>query len=158
MSWSYDVTKFDDQTAGEYTGSTVGVRYQMRFLIQDNQTTRQLMQDEELDWLQTRESNVYMMSAAACDSLVARMGSVKFKKISELSIGYNSDFYRRLAMELRARGAFNQVPYAGGISLADKLAQEADPDWVAPKIAIGLGQNPEAPQPVSGPQGPLVRD
>jgi hypothetical protein len=152
MSWTYDNTQFESTTAGTYTGSTVGVRYQVRFMIQDISTSRQLVQDQEIDWIQTQEMNSYMTAAAICDMLVAKGGIIKRKKIDELDITYDPMFYRELGGKLRARGMSYQVPYAGGISVADKLAAEADTDWVAPLIMRNLDNNPQAP----GPSSPAV--
>lgn len=156
MSFSYDATQLTNTNAGNYPGSTIGTRYQIRLLIQDTQTTRQLLQDEEIDWYQTQEVNVYTAAAACCDSLVVRAGSIKSKKISEFAIQYDPDFYRKLAMQLRARGQSYQVPYAGGISIADKLAQQADPDWAPPAVSRGLDDNPAAPSPAVVPPNPLT--
>lgn len=146
LHWTYNAD-FSNTSAGYSSGSTIGVRDQIRLLIQDTQTTRQLLQDEEIDWYQTQEANVYHMAAACCESLVARAGGTKFKKISEFAVAYDVGFYRGLAVQLRARGDVCQVPYAGGISVADKLAQQRDPDWVQPAISRNIDNNPAAPQP-----------
>jgi len=151
MSWTYVVTDMLSTTAGEYTGSTVGLRTQIRFVIQDNVTTRQLLADEEIDWIQTQEMNCYMMAAACCEILVARAGNVKSKRVGDLSVDYDVEFYRGLAARLRARGLSYQVPYVGGVSTADKLAQEDDTDWVPSRIFRGIFDNARASQPTPGP-------
>lgn len=150
MSWTYDPSAFGDTSTGTYVGSSIGVRNQIRFLIQDNQSGRPLMDDGELDWLQTQEANVYMMAAAACDSLVVRAGGVKAKRISQLEIVYSVQFYHELGGKLRARGSAHQLPYLGGMSIAEKDEQRADTDWAQPAIGRGLGDNPSAPDPVVG--------
>jgi hypothetical protein len=152
-SWTYDTTKLTSTDAGYFTGSTIGVRYQIRLLIQDTNSARQLFQDQEIDWIQTQEMNAYTAAAALCDTLVAKAGGVKAKKISELAIQYDPVFYRQLAGTLRARGSGYQIPYAGGISIADKQAQQGDADWVQPAISRGLDNNPIAPEPANPPQG-----
>lgn len=153
-TWTYDPTLFNSTTVGQYATSTMGVRYQVRFLIQDTQTARQLMFDEEIDWVQTQEMNAYMMAARCCDELVAKYGNVAMKKIGDLSITYGK-FYAELAASLRSRGEGYQTPYAGGISLADKLAQEADPDWIAPRAFRGEFDNAGANQPTPDATNPL---
>ncbi len=158
MSWTYDPTQFLSVTAGTYAGSTIGARNQIRLWIQDTNTNRQLFQDEEIDFTQTREANDYMAAAALCDVLVAKASGVKSKRISEFSISYDPAFYRTLGLTLRARGMNYQVPYAGGISVGDKLAQQMDSDWVTPSIVRNLDNNPQAPQPgepgIGGVAGP----
>jgi hypothetical protein len=151
MAWTYDFTDFLNTNAGTYPGSFEGVRYQIRFLIQDTNTNRQLFQDEEIDFQQTLEMNPWTMAAALCDILVAKAGSIKQKKVEDLSITYDPEFYRQLAGQLRARGSNYQIPYAGGISVADKLAQQLDTDWVQPAISRGLDNNPQAPGPANPP-------
>lgn len=156
MAWTYDPTLFNSLAAGTYAASTIGLRYQIRLLIQDTRTTRQLLQDEEIDWFQTQEMNVYTMAAAACESLVARGGGIKFKKISEFSESFDIEFYRTLAGQLRSRGMGYQMPYAGGISSSDKATQQDDSDWVIPSIVRGLGDNPTAISSVVSEEDPLT--
>lgn len=129
----------------------------VRFLIQDTNTNKQLVQDEEIEWTLTQEANVYTAAASICSQLVIKFGGggVKKKKIGELMIEFDPVFYRGLAASLSARGMGHQIPYAGGISVADKNRQEQDPDWVAPKVYRGLADNPAAPQPQMPPAHPL---
>lgn len=156
MSWTYDNTLFASTTAGTYVGSTIGERYQIRLWLQDINTNRQLFQDEEIDWTITQEANRYMAAAALCDVLIGRAQGVKSKKISEFQISYDPRYYQILAGQLRARGAGHQVPYAGGISISDKLAQQQDTDWVPPAVPRGLDDNPAAPAPATPSTNPLT--
>lgn len=121
----------------------------VRFLIQDTNTNRQLVQDEEIEWVIGQEANIYMAASQICTQLVVKGGGggVKKKKVGDLTIEYDVAFYRMLAGSLSARGMGHQVPYAGGISAADKNRQEQDPDWVPPKVYRGMADNPAAPQP-----------
>lgn len=144
-TWSYDPTDLASSSKDA-----------VRFLIQDTQTTRQLMFDEEVTWVLTQEANTYMAAAACCDILVARGGNIKSKTVGDLSITYDVGFYRALAATLRARGLTHQTPYAGGISIADKIAQQGDSDWVPPAISRGLDNNPAAPQPETPSTNPLT--
>ncbi len=147
MAWTYDPAQMTSTSAGTYTGSTVGMRNQIRFVIQDVQTLRQLMQDAEIDWVQTLEANAYTMAALCCEILVARAGNIKSKAVDGLSLTYDVEFYRGLAATLRSRGLTNQMPYCGGISISDKLAQQDNPDWVPPRFFRGMFDNPRATQP-----------
>lgn len=153
--WSYDVTKFADPTAGYYSPSTIGERYQVRLLIHDTNSARQLFQDEEIDWQITREANVYTVGALLCDVLVTRANGIKSKKVGDLSITYDIDFYRSLSAQLRARGYSNQIPYAGGISVSDKSIQEQDTDATKPSVFRRLDDNPGAPAVARPPTNPL---
>lgn len=121
----------------------------VRFLIQDTNTSRQLVQDEEIEWMIGQEANIYMAASQICTQLVVKGGGggVKRKKVGDLMIEYDTAFYRALAGSLSARGVGHQVPYAGGISKTDKQLQQTDPDWVKPKFARDMENNPAAPQP-----------
>lgn len=141
MSWSYS------------NNPASSSKDAVRFLIQDTNTLRQLVQDEEIEWSLTQEMNVYTAAASICETLVAKAGSTKEKKISNFYIVYDPMFYRTLAATLRARGSGYQVPYAGGISQSDKLAQQADADWAPPAIPRGLDNNASAPSPATPPAG-----
>lgn len=152
MAWSYDATKLQDGATGLYPGATIGVRYQIRLLLQDNDTTRQLLQDEEIDWLQTQEANAYMTAARCCDVLVARARSVTSKHVGDLSISYDPKFYRALAITLRSRGMLYQTVYAGGTSISDKQVQQASTDATVPLFFRGFGNNRFAQQPAPGDQ------
>jgi hypothetical protein len=149
-TWSYDPTLMESVTVGTYTGSTVGVRNQIRWVIQDTQSARPLMVDAEIDWAQTIEENRYMAAAFCCESLVARAGNVKDKRVGGLSLTYDVEFYRGLAATLRAKGMSHQTPYCGGLSVADKLAQQDDSDWVPVRFFRGMFDNPRATQPSAG--------
>ena len=147
MAWTYDPEEMQSTTAGTYAGSTVGMRNQIRFVVQDVRTERQLLQDAEIDWVQTLEANAYMMAALCCEILVARAGNVKSKTVGGMSLTYDVEFYSGLAATLRSRGLTNQMPYCGGISISDKLAQQASTDWVPPRFFRGMFDNPRAVQP-----------
>lgn len=151
MAFTYDATQMQSATAGAYTGSTVGVRTQIRWLIQDVQSSRVLLQDAEIDWCQTLEANAYLSAALCCEVLVVRAGNVKARRAADLSLDYDPGFYRGLAAQLRAKGMTAQVPYAGGISVSDKAAQDADTDRVPPTMFRGEFDHPGATQPAPGP-------
>lgn len=128
---------------------------QVRFLISDTNIGRQLVQDEEIEWLLTQEMNVYMAAAAACRSLIIKAGGTRRKRISDFDISYDVSFYRTTMGELTARGSSYQIPYAGGISASDKMAQQSDVNAVTPAFVKNLDENAAAPQPATPPVNPL---
>lgn len=154
MAFSYDFAAFAKTNAGTYAGSTDGVRYQIRFWILDTKDSttpgRPYFQDEEIDWVQTTQPNVYLMAAELCESMAARLGAVQSKRVADLAVTYNPAFWRERAAMLRARGASGQAPYMGGISIADKDAQQSNPDAVPPRAFKGEFDHPGAEQPQPG--------
>jgi hypothetical protein len=122
----------------------------VRFLIQDIQVGRPLCADEEIAWALASESNIYMAAALCCDILVARAGNVESRWIGDLRVTYDPQFYRGLAMLLRTRGVSHQIPYAGGISISDKMEQQQDTDATQPRAFRTLLDSPRAEQPSPG--------
>lgn len=136
--------------AWTYSSDFTTTRDQVRFLIQDTQTARQLVSDAEIAWVVSTEANVYMAAALLCDALVAKAGNIKTKVVGDLRLTYDPSYYRGLAAALRARGAGHQVPFAGGISISDKLEQQSDTDAVQPRAFRTELDNPRADQPSPG--------
>lgn len=156
-TWTYDVTAFTStEPSALYPTATKGNRYLIRLLINDTNSAIPLFFDEEIDVMQTLEANTYCAAAALCESLTTIKGNVATKKVGELSITYNPKFYRDLAGMLRARGAGHQIPYAGGISVADKMAFASNTDYTQSSVQRGLDDNPAAPQPALPQTTPLT--
>lgn len=134
MTWSY--------LGQPGTGDATQRRDAVRFLVKDTISTRQLVQDEEIDFLLTQNNNnVWGAAADACDKLAAR--EAQSKSVGDLSLSGFGDTYRGLGKEYRRRLGSQLVPFAGGISVGDKEAREADTDRVAPAFARDLHGNPE---------------
>lgn len=143
MSWTYDA-------------ALPTTKDQVRFLVQDTNSAKQLFQDEEIDWTVTQAANIYMAAAELCDMLTARSGGVKGKRISDLAIQYDPGFYVILGGQMRARGFGHQIPYAGGISGGGKLSQQQDTDATKPSVVRNLEENPAAPSPSQPSANPLT--
>ncbi len=155
--WSYDPAKFASTAPGYYSPTTVGLRYQLRLVIQDTTSSRQLFQDEELDLMLSQEANIYMAAVRCCDLLIARMsGPVRSRTIGDLTVEYDTKFYESLKTQLIGRGSIHQQAYAGGLSIADKQVQQRDTDAVQPAFARGVTDNPSAPKPNVPSSNPLT--
>jgi hypothetical protein len=137
-----------------YSGDpSLSDRDAVRFLIQDTDTTSAHIQDEEIDWLLTEHSNVYGAAIMAAESVATNYakasgsGQVKSKTVGALSISYTdlAKEYRSITASLRRRLALGIgsgfIPYAGGISVADKDTQRQDEDWDAPSFSRKLHDN-----------------
>ena len=127
MAWTY---------GNDPSSST---RDAVRFLVQDIDTNRQLVSDEEIAFALAEHTNTYFAAALVADSLALAKGNIATKRVGDLSITYDPSFYGRLAKMLRRQGALRTgVPYAGGISVADKETNEADTDRVQPMFTREL--------------------
>jgi hypothetical protein len=140
MTWSYTITDLATST-----------KDQVRFLIGDTLTTDQQLQDEEIVFAISQRASVWGAAAECCRSLAS-----KFARSVDTAAGASKQSYSQLAKaytiktnEFESRAAMGGagMPYAGGISIADKLAQEQNEDRVSPQFQVGMDDNflPVAP-------------
>ena len=142
--------------AATYDSSLTTSKDQVRFLIQDTTPSRALFQDDEILWVVKQEANVYMAAARLADTLAVKNGGIRSKVIGDLKIAYDPAFFHILSSSLKARGMTYQMPYAGGISIADKLRQQLDTDATTPSMVRRLDDNPAAPAPNVPSSNPLT--
>lgn len=138
MSWSY---------SGDPSAS---LRDEVRFLLQDTETTLQLMQNEELDyligkWMPLYESAYYVASVAA--SVVSRkfagVVSISADGVS-VSVGDLSGRYAELSKKLK-REHQESMNVGGEIDLENLMhGTTLDPAIAALNFEIGQTDNPWA--------------
>jgi len=128
----------------------------IRLLIGDtnSSTTGEIFADGEIDYFASAKPNAYLSAAVAIESI---MGStrgddlsqaISSKKVGDLSLTFRSGAaqgsyltLREKIRHLRADGARNVKPYAGGISRSDKDTTEKDTDWVE-RMRVGAFDDP----------------
>lgn len=134
MTWSY----------GAYNLSA-SPKDQVRLLIGDTVQEDPQLQDEEIAYMLTQRTSVYGAAAECCRSLQA-----KFSRSVDQSNGTYKSSYSQLAKaygvkaaEFESKAAMSGAggPYAGGISVADKIQQEQNGDRVQPQFQIGMEDN-----------------
>ncbi len=104
--------------AWTYSGNPASsLRDRVRFLIGDTDSTNQLLQDAEIDWLLSQWNNdAYVAATQACNSLATRFAAKSdySKSVGDLSIstqyGQQADRYRALAAALAAQAATASPP------------------------------------------------
>ena len=137
-----------------YSGDpATNARDSIRFLVGDTDTNAQLVSDEEIAWT---NSEVTGSGTATTDLYtVAYRGMIasasKFSRLANQAIGdmrvdlsQKADNARKQAEELRAlagRENLVPVPYAGGISISDKLIDRGNSDRVDPFFTSGQFAN-----------------
>ena len=90
-----------------YVGPATSDRDKVRFLIQDVETTRQLMSDEEIAWLISEWGDVYEAAANAAEALAAKFtGKADYSKsVGDLSLNETfssqSAGFKELAKSIR---------------------------------------------------------
>lgn len=121
-------------------------RDKVRLLIGDTDTNNQLLTDEELCFLESEfgsATNVYSTALAAIDvAMVEVARKASSKSVGPLSISYSNRMSDLSAARARIAALVTRkaspTPYAGGISVADKDANESDDDNVAHSFRIGM--------------------
>lgn len=136
--WTYD--------PGALMTSTL---YQVRRLIGDTKQNDPQINDEEVNFCLSLYPNVYLAAAEAARQIAAnyarQVDIVQAGTGGNLTTNYSqrSKAFSLLAATLEqrgmSRGAF--MPYAGGISQADKQTQEDNADRVQPQFVIGMMDN-----------------
>jgi hypothetical protein len=148
-SWTYDPTQLGT-TAG--TGTPL---HQVRRLIGDVKYSDQQMWDEEINFaLAQRGYNpaspatsgvIYAAAADCCRNLSAELARQVDIVQGELKTNYSNRakaymlLSRRYEFFASVRGL--GVVYGGGLSIADKQAQESNTDRVSPNFTIGMMDN-----------------
>ena len=128
MSWTYD------------TALTAN-RDKVRFCAGDTDSSAVItVTDEEIGGLLTLAGGVRSAAAMLCDHLALRY-SQRGQRLTD-DIGQSVD-YGKLAEQftdrarvLRSQASFAAVPFAGGISVATKQAQQENTDRVPPAFSV----------------------
>lgn len=145
MAWSY---------SGDPSSST---RDSIRFLSGDTDTNDQLLANEEIDYLATQVSASSSTAATyrAANRCLLAIAS-KFSRLADQQTGDLSVSMSQKAANAREQAALLlkiaeddnltvPTPYAGGISWADKLIDQDDPDRVDPYFESGQFTNVSDP-------------
>ena len=132
MSWSYDDGMSSDKD-------------RVRFLIGDTDSADPILSDGEVLYALDEEGGVRAAAAFCCDAIAAKYARLADISEGQLSISYSQRYghYTAKATQLRSRVAVLAPPTAGGISVAEKDAAEADTDRVVPAFTVRMLDNPE---------------
>lgn len=134
MTWSYSW----DQLATNPV-------YAVRLEIGDIVSCDPQLQDEEIAYFISKRSSLYGACAECCRSLAS-----KFSRSVDTAAGGNKASFSQLAkayvkqtllFEQRAALGGAGMPYAGGISVADMLAQMQNDDRVPSNFTVGMHEN-----------------
>lgn len=134
MTWTYDIAAL----------ATTPL-YQVRFLIGDTLTADQQLQDEEINFSLAQRPSIYGAGADCCRALASKLSRQADSVEGNQRIMYSSraKAYALKAGEYETKAAVRAgaLPYAGGISAADKLLEELNADRVTPQFNLGMTDN-----------------
>jgi hypothetical protein len=134
MSWTYDSSQLESSTL-----------MQVRYLVGDTKQTDQQVQDEEINFALSQRASIYGAAAIVCRSLASQLSreadTVDKDLRTVLSARAKAYSARASEYETKAVVRGGGMPYAGGISIADKIANEQDTDRVPPQFTINMDDN-----------------
>lgn len=106
---------------------------EVRFLVGDTNADAPLISDDEIKYLLSQAGSPVNAAIQAAYSLVAKFSRSCDETVGAVSKSYGqrAESFRKLAKDLQKQQAIDGcIPYAGGISLAEKVAAENNTDRV----------------------------
>jgi hypothetical protein len=127
----------------DYSGDPAdSAKDQVRFLVQDTDSDRELLQDEEIEWLLEVTPNVHAAAAEAALAIALRFAALPDRRVGGMSISYaqNTQHFQELATLLRRKANRLSLgkPYAGGVTVNDVFEHREDTFIVQPHIRLGM--------------------
>ncbi len=117
----------------------------VRFLIGDTDRCDPILDDQEIYiYLNTYNNGVLISAARCCEAIAAKFSRRVSEGVGPVKIEFQqaAKAYRDMAMDLRRRSAIEDcAPYAGGISVSDKRAEEQNSDRVKPDFTKQMMDN-----------------
>lgn len=133
MSWSYN-------------SSTLSTDFtmQIRLYIGDVSSSDQLLQDEEIEYVETLTTGLNLASAECCEMIAARWGRLADVDNEGLSVkaSQRHDHYMAMAKDFRKQAKGYATIFVGGRSKATKESRASDSDYVEPWFRRGMDDFP----------------
>ena len=149
MTWTYSPA-----------GIAASTMMQVRYLVGDTVATDPLVQDEEINFALSQRPSIYGAAAMACRSLAARMAREAdvVDKDLRTTLSAKSKAFARMAADYENKASSRSAarPYAGGLSIADKIQNECNPDRVQPGFSVDMDTNYLPVAPVGNEGTPLM--
>lgn len=119
----------------------------IRLRLGDTSSDDPLLYDEEIAAFLSLEGNRYLAAAVAAESIAAKFSRRSDKHVGKLWVmqSQQAKAYLELAKTLRGEIGLHVAPFAGGISVDDKISTEQDTDRVNPGFTVDQFDNPGLP-------------
>jgi hypothetical protein len=129
-----------------YSGNPAySAKDQVRFLIGDTDSTDQLLQDGEIEWVLSQYNDSPMNAAIrCCESIIGKFSRLANESVGQVKVNFKekAEGYVRMLTILKSRLATEDAaPYAGGISISDKQANAQNTDRVKPDFRKHMMEN-----------------
>ncbi len=121
---------------------------QVRFLVADTDATSPVLSDEEINWIISEcSSSIPRAALAAAEEVLSRLARQVDKSVGDLRISASQRHaqYKETVARLRKKAGRGIVPFAGGISKADKETRAEADDRVEPAFTRDLHSFPTDP-------------
>ena len=131
---------------GDETGTSEQIN-QVRFLIGDTDSSDYGISNENIVFALAQTSSIYAAAAMCARALAAKYASEVDTKFESVSVDYSQkakayyDLAKRLERQAKAQGGLG-VPLAGGLTISDRDAVNADTDRIKPKFYTDQFDNP----------------
>ena len=128
---------------------SANARDAIRFLVGDTDTNDQLLNDDEIAWVNNQVSGsdtattaLYGAAYRCCITIASKFSRLADQSVGDLkvSMSQKAKAYRAQAteiLELAGREGNVPTPYAGGITTSDKQVDEGNSDLVRPRFSRG---------------------
>lgn len=115
----------------------------VRFYCGDTNSADQQLTDEEIQFALDEAGAPRSAAAICCDRLAAYYVRLVDKTIGSLRITYSQRYqqYHNMAVQLRSRAAYQAMPTAGAVLVADKQANQEDDTLVTPSFNVDILDN-----------------
>lgn len=131
MTWSY---------SGDPTGNPTD---SVRFEVGDTDSTRPMVQDEEIAYALSEQGGVLWAAAAICSALAGRVARDVDRTMGRtgVSASQRALAFRAQGKALRIRAASYAVPVAGGLTKTDRQNRDEDLEAVKPAFTRELHED-----------------
>lgn len=132
-----------------YTPGSTTDATRVRLLIGDTDPEaplQQRLENEEITDLLTIAGGFRAAAAMACDALAAKFASrATAKRMGQASLEWKRfEQLTAMAKQLRSAVSLAAIPFAGGISRAQRQSLDQDTDRITPSFQRGMLDNPSS--------------
>lgn len=133
-------------TSWSYSGNPrANAKDAVRFTIGDTDPREPLLLDGEIEYLLEIYNNIVLnASIRACEMVMAKFTRLVDETVGSVSVQWSSRqaSFMKLRNELTARLAKEDcIPFAGGISISQKVTERQDSDRVSPDFSKHMMEN-----------------
>ena len=124
----------------------------VRLYVGDTDTSDQLLQDEEIEFLIATEGATRLAAARAAEAIAAKFSRDADEAVGAISVKFSQKAIAYQTLSKKLEETYDEcagIPIAGGISISDKDTQTSDSDRVKPSFHKDLHENPLNPENVN---------